>query len=609
MSNNNNNNEQRSEMPRGPHGGMKIVQKPKNFKKSIVKLLGYIKKFLPIIIIALTLEVIGVIFVLIGPSKIQDITQIIQDGLISGIDIKAVESIVFVLIVLYVLNALFGYLQAFIMNIVTQRIAKRMRSEVSTKINKLPLKYLDSTSSGDVLSRVTNDIDVIASTLKDGVSTLISSIVLLVGSILMMFITNYIMAFSAIASSFVGFVLMIIIMKSSQKYFKQQQVSLGKLNGHIEEIYSGHEIVKVYNGEKLTKDQFTTINNELYNSAWKSQFLSGLMMPIMNFVGNLGYVVVCVVGAVLTINGHINFSVIVAFMIYIRLFTRPLAQIAQTFNKLQSTAAASERVFEFLDEKELEDESYKDSVIETVKGNVEFKHVKFGYDKDKIIINDFNAAIKSGQKVAIVGPTGAGKTTIVNLLMRFYEVNQGEILIDGVPIQNMKRESVHDLFSMVLQDTWLFEGTVKENISYSKKDATCAEIKSAAEVCGIHHFIKTLPKGYDTVLDDNTSISAGQKQLLTIARAMVKDSPMLILDEATSSVDTRTEILIQQAMEKLTMGRTSFVIAHRLSTIKNSNLILAMKEGDIVEMGNHEQLIRQNGFYADLYNSQFEDRE
>ncbi len=594
--------------PRGRHA-MNITQKPKNFKKALITLAGYIKKFMPLIIIALVLEVVGVVFVLIGPGKIKEITEIIQAGIFSGIDLKAVKSIAYLLLTLYSLNAIFGYLQAYIMNIVTQKTTKKMRTEISQKINKLPLKYLDSTTSGDVLSRVTNDIDTVSSTLKDGITTLIASVVLLLGSTLMMFITNYIMALTAIASSIVGFVLMILIMKKSQKYFIAQQLSLGKLNGHIEEIYSGHEIVKVYNAQVKTKQQFDDINNDLYHSAWKSQFLSGLMMPIMHFVGNLGYVAVCVVGAVLTMNGIISFGVIVAFMIYIRLFTRPLSQIAQTFNKLQSTAAASERVFEFLSESELEDESNKNLIIKNIKGEVEFRNVRFGYVEDQIVINNFSAKIKPGQKVAIVGPTGAGKTTIVNLLMRFYEINHGDILIDGVSIKDMKREAVHNLFSMVLQDTWLFEGSVKDNIAYSKTNATDEEIIQAAEMCGIDHFIKTLPKGYETILDDSTSISAGQKQLLTIARAMVKDSLMLILDEATISVDMRTEILIQEAMEKLTKGRTSFVIAHRLSTIKNSDVILAMKDGDIVEMGNNDELIKQNGFYADLYNSQFEDKE
>jgi len=426
------------------------------------------------------------------------------------------------------------------------------------------------------------------------------------GTMIVMFSINVIMTISGIFATIFGFILMVIIIAKSQKYFERQQVDLGKINGHIEEIYSGQQVVKVYNGAQQAKDEFDEINERLYENAWKSQFLSGLMMPLMSFIGNLGYVVVCIVGAILAMNGTITFGVIVKFMVYIRLFTQPLGQIAQAATTLQSTAAAAERVFEFLSEKELKDESNKTMVLENVKGNVEFDHVKFGYNPDKLIIKDFSAKIKAGQKVAIVGPTGAGKTTIVNLLMRFYEVDSGQIMIDGVPINKVTRENVHDLFCMVLQDTWLFEGTIKENIAYNKQGITDESIKKACKAVGIDHFIRTLPKGYDTVLNEKTSLSVGQRQLLTIARAMVVDAPLLILDEATSSVDTRTEVLIQQAMDKLMIGRTSFVIAHRLSTIKNADVILVMKDGDIIENGNHEELLLQGGFYADLYNSQFE---
>jgi len=486
------------------------------------------------------------------------------------------------------------------------KISKNMRTDISAKINKIPLKYFDKTSYGDVISRVTNDVDTIGQTLNQSLDNLVRAITMFAGSITMMFITNWIMALTAIGTSLVGFAIMMVIMSKSQKHFKAQQQGLGDINGHIEEIYSGHNVVKVYNGGKNAAKTFEAINGTLYESGWKSQFMSGLMMPVMMFIGNIGYVAVCVVGAVLTMNGMIGFEVIVAFMLYIRLFTQPLSQLAQSMQQLQRTAAASERVFEFLDEEELTDESGKLQKMENVKGDVEFRNVRFGYDKDRTIIKDFSVKVKAGQKVAIVGPTGAGKTTMVNLLMRFYEIDSGDICIDGIPISQVTRENVHDQFCMVLQDTWLFEGTIKENIIYSKQGVTNEAVEIACKAVGLHHFIRSLPQGYDTVLNDRANLSVGQKQLVTIARAMIQNAPLLILDEATSSVDTRTERIVQVAMDKLTKGRTSFVIAHRLSTIKNADMILVMKDGDIIETGSHTELLKNGGLYADLYNSQFD---
>ena len=470
----------------------------------------------------------------------------------------------------------------------------------------MPLKYFDSTTTGDVLSRVTNDVDTVGQAYRQSVSTLVTAVTMFFGCILMMFRTNWIMAVSGMLSSVLGFVLMTVIVSRSQKFFVRQQNQLGALNGHIEETYAGHTVVKAYNGEGAAQSTFLELNNGLYDSAWKSQFLSGMMGPLMGFIGNFGYVVVCVVGAVLTLSGVIGFEVIVAFMIYIRLFTNPLSQIAQAATNLQSAAAAGERVFAFLSEPEMSDESGKTAQLATAKGNVVFDHVRFGYDPEKVIIHDFSAEAKAGQKIAIVGPTGAGKTTMVNLLMRFYETNSGTIRIDGVPVDELTRTNVHALFCMVLQDTWLFEGTVRENIVYAKQGVSDADVVRACKAVGLHSFIKTLPHGYDTVLDDNTNLSAGQRQLVTIARAMIENAPMLILDEATSSVDTRTEMVIQKAMDTLMQGRTSFVIAHRLSTIRNADLILVMKDGDVIESGTHETLMAENGFYAELYNSQFE---
>ena len=595
-------NESRSPR-RGPEGS---GEKPKAFKATWGKILTYCKSYMPAIITALVLAVAGTVFSIYGPNKLGEITDLIAEGIMGEIDIPAIQRISILLAILYGLSFIFNYVQGFIMATVTQRISQKLRSDIAEKINRLPLRYFDSTTYGDILSRVTNDVDIIGQTLNQSIVTLISALVMFFGTLIMMLIVNVTLALSAVASTILGFVLMSIIMKKSQKYFARQQESLGEINGHIEEIYSGHNIVRAYNGENASREVFNGINEDLYESAWKSQFLSGLMMPLMAFIGNFGYVVVCVVGAILTMNGQITFGVIVKFMIYIRLFTQPLGQLAQAATSLQTTAAAGERVFEFLDENELEDEAQKTTKLEDVKGAVDFSHVQFGYIPEKKIIKDFSAYVNAGQKVAIVGPTGAGKTTMVNLLMRFYEIDAGEIKIDGIPTKSITRQNLHDQFCMVLQDTWLFEGTVKENIVYNKTGISDEEIKKACESVGLDHFIRTLPQGYDTVLDEKASLSVGQKQLLTIARAMVANAPLLILDEATSSVDTRTEALIQKAMDKLMVGKTSFVIAHRLSTIKNADLILVMKDGDIIESGNHEELLSQHGFYADLYNSQFE---
>ena len=591
--------------PGGPPMGMS-GQKAENFKETIKQLVAYCSTYIPFILFALVLAFVGAAFNVYGPDKLSEMTDIIQDGLMTSIDMDAIQRVGSILAVLYGLGFVFNYVQGFIMATVTQRITKKMRTDLSEKMNRIPLSYFDKTSYGNVLSRFTNDIDTIGQTLNNSLGQLVSSVATFVGALIMMFYTNWIMALTGIIATIIGFVLMSVIMKHSQKYFDQQQVELGKINGHIEEMYAGHHVVKVYNGEKEARETFHAINERLFDNAWKSQFMSGIMMPIMQFIGNFGYVAVCVVGAMLVTNDVITIGTIVAFMVYIRLFTQPLSQLAQAATNLQSTAAASERVFEFLEEEELEDESNKTMKLDKVKGDVEFKHVTFGYNEDRLIIKDFSASVKAGQKVAIVGPTGAGKTTLENLLMRFYEINSGEITIDGVPTNQLSREQVHSMFSMVLQDTWLFEGTIRENIVYSKENVTDKEVIAACKAVGLHHTIKALPKGYETILNDQVNLSAGQKQLMTIARAMVGNAPFLILDEATSSVDTRTELQIQRAMDKLTVGKTSFVIAHRLSTIKNADMILVMKDGDILEAGNHEELLAKGGFYAELYNSQFE---
>lgn len=584
------------------------AEKAKDFKTAMKKLIRYSKPFWPAVLVAIILAIGSAILTIIGPDQISRITDEITKGLTSQIDLEKIKEIAIFVGSLYITSGILGYLQSFIMATITQKFSRKMRNEISVKINKLPLKYFDQHSYGDTLSRVTNDVDTIGQSLNQSIGSLVSAVTTLIGVVIMMVITNWQMALTAILASLFGFSIMFQILKRSQKYFDRQQEELGQLNGHIEEVYSGHNVVKVYNGVEDAKKVFDEYNQRLFTCVRKSQFLSGMMHPLMNFIGNFGYVAVCIVGALLTMNHVISFGVIVAFMIYVRLFTNPLTTIAQATSSLQSAAAAAERIFEFIEEVELEDESQKTKKLDPkqVKGKIEFENVKFSYEPGKEIIKNFSAKAEPGQKIAIVGPTGAGKTTMVNLLMRFYEIDSGEIRIDGVPIRELTRENVHELFCMVLQDTWLFEGTIKENIRYNKKDVSDEEIREACKVVGVDHFIRSLPKGYDSVIEDNDSMSAGQKQLITIARGMIEDSPFLILDEATSSVDTRTEELVQKAMDKLTEGRTSFIIAHRLSTIKNADLILVMKDGNIIEQGNHEELLAQNGFYADLYNSQFE---
>ena len=590
------------------HGRRMTYEKPTgNTFQSLGKLVKYCKPYWAVMIIAVICDMLGVVTKLIGPNKISDITNKISAGLTGKMDIDGIVSICVFLIVLYLVGTVLSYITSLIMTIVTQKLNKGLRTNISKKINNLPIGYFHKTTTGDVLSRVTNDVDTIGTTMQSSITTLVSAVTMFVGSIVMMVYTNVVMAITAILASVIGFILMFLIMGHSQKYFAAKQKWLGAMNGHIEEVYSGHNIVKLFNGEAKEKEKFIKLNEKMCESDWKSQFFSGLMQPIMAFIGNFAYVAVCVMGAYLVMNDYTTFGTIVAFMIYVRLFTNPLAQMAQAATQLQSTAAASGRVFEFLESEEMEDESHKvESLPKSIKGDVEFDHVKCGSTKDKVIIHDFNEHVKPGQKVAIVGPTGAGKSTLVNLLMRFYEVDSGDIKIDGISTKDLTRENIHDLFGMVLQDTWTFEGSIRENLAYGKENVTDEQLDKVCKAAGLSHFIKSLPKGYDTILDEKLNMSAGQKQLLTIARAMVEDAPMMILDEATSSVDTRTEIKIQEAMDKLTKGRTSFVIAHRLSTIKNADIILVLKDGDIIESGNHQQLMEQKGFYADLYNSQFE---
>ena len=585
-----------------------VEKKATNNKKALGTLWSYCEKYAVLIIAALIFAAASAVLSVIGPDYISQLTETITDGIsFTGIniDMDKISKIGYTLIAIYAVSLILGYLQSLIMAQVSCKVGQKMRSDISGKINRIPLKYFDSHNQGDTLSRVTNDVDSITQSLNMSVGTLVSSVATLVGCVVMMFITEWRMALTGIGASLIGFIAMALIMGKSQKYFFERQNSLAKVNGHVEEYYAGQNIVRAYNSEEKGLEAFRESNEELRKATFKAEFLSGLMMPIMSFVGNLGYVAVCIVGAALAFNGTINFSVVVAFMIYIRLFTSPLGQIGQGFSGIQSALAASERVSEFLGEEELSDEADKKEKLENVSGNVTFDHVSFGYSPDKLIIHDFSASVKAGQKVAIVGPTGAGKTTIVNLLMRFYELNKGKITIDGTALSDITRENVHGIFGMVLQDTWLFEGTVRDNLTYGKENISDEQLLDICRQCGLKHFIDTLPHGLNTVLNDNVSISAGQKQLLTIARAMVEDAPMLILDEATSSVDTRTELKIQQAMDSLTKGRTSFVIAHRLSTIRDADMIIYMQDGDIKELGTHDELMAKGGKYAELYNSQF----
>ena len=649
-------------MPRPMGNPNGKIEAPTDFKSAMKKLIKYLNKFHTLIVIAFILAATSSILSIIAPNKLSDLADLISEGLYPRmtetdiqnimsdesisyedkeiftenlkdlnkdsnldefianqplsikekiapqIDFAAIKKLAIILGIIYIISAIFSFFQHYIMATVSNFFAKDLRSKIINKINKLPLKFFDKSQTGDILSRVTNDIDTVAQTMSQSIGSLVGAITLVIGSVLMMFITNITMALCAIISSLIGFSLMSIILKKSQKYFVQRQVELGNMNGHIEEVYSGHNVVKVYNGKSISDEKFDKLNNKVFDAIRKSQFLSGLMQPIMMFIGNFSYVIVCVVGALLVMNNHITFGVIVAFMVYIRLFTNPLSQIAQAMTSLQSAAAASERIFEFVEEEEMPDESKLTKQLnrDEVKGYVTFDHVKFGYDKNRVTIKDFSANVKPGQKIAIVGPTGAGKTTMVNLLMKFYEINSGDIKIDDISINELKRKNVHELFTMVLQDTWLFNGTIKENIVYNQKNISDEEVKKVCKIVGVDHFIKSLPNSYNTVIEDNESISTGQKQLITIARGMLDNAPFLILDEATSNVDTRTEELVQKAMDKLMEGKTSFIIAHRLSTIKNADLILVMNEGNIIEQGNHEELMKQNGFYANLYNSQFE---
>lgn len=584
-------------------------QKEKTDFKSIKKLFVYCRTYSPAIVIALVLAVLGAITTIVGPLKIEDLMDVITKGIanVNGINMSKFLKIIAFLITLYSVGAIANYLQQFIMAGVTQKTTKRLRTDINKKINNLPLKYFDTTTRGDILSRVTNDVDTIAQTLGSTIANLVNAITLFLGVSVVMFVVDWILALVTIGTSIFGFVLMFLILSKSQKYFNRRQQNLGEMNGHVEEIFTNHNVVKSYNAEEKAKEKFEKINKKLYVNNWKSQSLAGLMHPLMGFAGNLSYAAIFIVGVALIINGNagITFGTITSFTIYARLFSQPLTTIAQSMSSIQLASAASKRVFEILEEKELADENNKIKNLPKVKGDIEFKNVKFGYDKDELVIKNFSGNFKSGQKIAIVGPTGAGKTTLVNLLMRFYEIDEGDILIDGTSIKDVKRENVRNLFDMILQDTWLFEGTIRENLVFNKTNVSDERLDEVCNAVGLKHFIQTLKDGYDTKIDSGLGLSEGQKQQLTIARAMIKDSPLLILDEATSSVDTRTELVIQQAMDTLTVGRTSFVIAHRLSTIKNADVILVLKDGDIVEQGNHEELLSKNGFYAELYNSQF----
>lgn len=594
-------------MRHGPPG-RGADEKPKNVKSSMLELLRYLKPWYKPIVISLIFSLVGTLLTIIAPDKLADLTNNISDGLQTGIDMDLIIKSILIILAIYISANLVTCAASYIMITVMQKLAWSMRTSISQKINKLPLKFFDKVTVGDVLSRITNDVDTISSALNSSITTLVQAVVQFVGVTIIMFATSGRLALTAIGSSILGFVLMFFIVSRSRKYFRQQQQNLGDMNGHVEEMYSGHNIVRAYGATAQSKKEFDRINDNLYNSAWKSQFFSGMLMPLMGFVGSLGYVAVCIVGATLTMSGAIRFGTVVAFISYVKLFTNPLSQISQAVSSLMSAGAAGERVFGFLAEEEMPDDSGCTAHIDHVRGKVEFENVRFGYDEDKPIIHDFSADIEPGQKVAIVGYTGAGKTTMVNLLMRFYELWSGQIKIDGVLVSQMRRSDVHAMFGMVLQDTWLFDGTYRENIAYGKPGVTDEQVEAACKLVGLDHYIKTLPKGYDTELNDRSSLSAGQRQLLTIARAMVENAPMIILDEATSSVDTRTEVLVQKAMDRLARGRTSFVIAHRLSTIRDADLILVMDKGDIVESGTHEQLLEKGGLYKELYTSQFENK-
>ena len=572
------------------------------------RLTGHSRNMVLPFIVAILFACAGVVLTIIGPNQLSKITQYIIDGITTGINMEAIARTALFLLGLYVLSAIFSFLQHFILATVTLRLSNRLRADIFDKVNRAPMKLFGRIPYGDILSRMTNDVNTLVQSLSNSLPSMVSAAAQFIGCLVMMFITEWHMSIAAVGATLLGFALMGLIMSRSQKYFLARQTSLGQLNGYVEEMYSGHDVVRISRAEKKMKSAFDRLNKEVYQANRKSQFISGIMQPLMGFVGNLGYVAVCIYGSKLAMDGVIDFGVIVAFIMYVRLFTSPLSTFAQGMTQMQSAAAAGKRVFDFLEEEELEDESGKESYTAQVKGQVEFKNLRFGYSEDRknAVIKDFSASVKPGQKIAIVGPTGAGKTTIVNLLMRFYELWGGSILIDGVPTAEMKREDVHSLFSMVLQDTWMFQGTVRENLVFNCQQVPDEEIEKACRACGIWDFVESLPEGLDTVLTENTSISAGQKQLFTIARAMIQNRPMLILDEATSSVDTRTELMTQKAMDELMKDRTSFVIAHRLSTIKNADLILVLKDGNIIEQGDHQTLLKQGGFYAELYNSQFD---
>ncbi len=583
------------------------AEKSGGIGKAIPRLTEYMRSQLGLIIAALVLAALSAVLTIIGPDKVGEIATIMSDGLLTGIDISAIARVGAFLAAIYVASALFGFVQHYIMAVVTLKMSYRMRGELSEKINRVPQAYINGASQGDILSRITNDVSTLQQGLTNSLPTIISAATQFVGCLIMMFVTEWRLALISLGVTLVGMVLTVLIMSRSQKFFAARQTSLGELNGYVEEMYSGHSVVRISRADRKVGEHFDGLNAAVYDANWRSQFLSGIMQPLMNIIGNIAYVAVCVFGSVLAMNGTIRFGVIVSFILYVRLFTSPLTQMAQGLTNMQTASASAHRIFDFLEAEEMPDESGKTKQLTEVKGSVTFDHVRFSYpdNPDRVIISDFSAQVKPGQKVAIVGPTGAGKTTMVNLLMRFFDTGSGKITIDGIPISDLRRENVHSLFGMVLQDTWLFEGTVRENLVYNMEGITDERLNTVLAACGLDRFVRSLPDGLDTVLSESTSVSAGQKQLLTIARAMLQNAPMLILDEATSSVDTRTELIIQRAMDSLTKGRTSFVIAHRLSTIKNADLILVMKDGDVIESGTHDSLMAADGFYAGLYNSQF----